>query len=58
MLFLLLINGLLLLDCSRDVLQKIAQRGCQIIKRKNANVKREVELSEEEVDHPAHRGCK
>lgn len=55
MLLLLLINVLLLLDCSRDVLQKIAQRGYQIIKRKNVNAKMEVELSED-VDHPAHRG--
>ena len=55
MLFLLMLNGLLLFDCTRDVLLKVAERGSQMIKRKNTNVKSEVELAED-IDHPAHRG--
>ena len=55
MLFLLMLNGLLLFDCTRDVLLKVAERGTQVIKRKKANAKSEVELAED-FDHPAHRG--
>ena len=55
MLFLLMLNGLLLLDCPTDVLLKVIERGSQLIKRKNANAKKEVEFAEE-LDHPAHRG--